>query len=162
MPILWSDDLRRERFWARAIPESATGCWNWGGSLSKNGYGTVTFNYRTHLTHRLAYELYHGVKLRTRWVLHRCDNRRCVNPKHLWLGDARDNNRDMRAKGRSRIGAKPRGSAHHMAKLSEHDVCTMRTLYRWGMRMAHIAQSYSLTHGAAANAVRGKTWRHVP
>ncbi len=161
MPILWSEDVRRARFWARAIPDSATGCWNWNGSRGKNGYGTVTFNYRTFTTHRLAYQLHHGVKPGKRWVLHRCDNRLCVNPGHLFLGTALDNVRDMMAKGRDYRGDTPRGARHHSAKLTEHDVCTMRTLFRWGMRMAHIAQSYGVMHTTAKNAVEGRTWRHV-
>lgn len=96
-----------QRFWYRVTPNDETGCWEWTGSRTNHGYGRVNINQRAVLAHRVAYELcvadipesdaYHGT-----CILHKCDNRRCVNPAHLRLGSHAENIADMIEKGRAR------------------------------------------------------------
>lgn len=98
-----------ERFWSKVA--KSDGCWEWTGAKDSGGYGCFgvkieSGKYRTTLAHRVSWELthgpvpsgpgYHGV-----CVLHRCDNRTCVNPNHLFLGSNHDNAQDRSAKGRS-------------------------------------------------------------
>lgn len=70
------------------------GCWIWEGNVSNNGYGRVTLLGVNFLAHRVSYELYMGLISEDKGVLHKCGNKLCVNPEHLYLGDAQDNARD--------------------------------------------------------------------
>ena len=108
-------------------------CWIWTAVTNHLGYGQFRFEGRMHAAHRVAYRLFvgdipagdhHG----TMCVCHRCDNRACVNPAHLFLGTQADNVRDMHAKRRDR---KSRGVTHHAAKLTVEDVRAIRADKRY-------------------------------
>ena len=88
-----------ERFNDCHAVDEQTGCWNWMASGSCEGYGGFRRDGHT-LAHRWAYATFNGPIPTGAFVLHRCDNRSCVNPAHLFLGDADANNKDMIAKGR--------------------------------------------------------------
>lgn len=84
---------------------SATGCWEWQGSLNRQGYGQVMITTefrkaRPFGVHRLSYEQYRGPIPAGMVVMHKCDNRKCLNPDHLTIGTQADNLADCRAKGR--------------------------------------------------------------
>jgi hypothetical protein len=91
-----------DRFWSKV--NKTDSCWNWTSSIVGNGYGGLfsgTKKQRKSLrAHRFSYELHNGVIPEGLFVLHKCDNRLCVNPEHLFLGDSTDNMRDCAAKGR--------------------------------------------------------------
>jgi hypothetical protein len=91
-----------QRFWARV--RKSDGCWEWTGACFKcGGYGQFTIEHGQQVrAHRHSWELHNGPIPKGLWVLHRCDNPKCVRPDHLFLGTCTDNARDMMAKGRGR------------------------------------------------------------
>lgn len=93
-----------ERFWSKVRRDSPEKCWAWQAATDRYGYGAISAprERRTLQAHRAAYELARGPIPVGLHVLHRCDNRACCNPDHLFLGTHRENMRDMLAKGRLR------------------------------------------------------------
>ena len=75
-------------------------CWNWTASL-RNGYGVISVNGKNISAHRISWELHNNRDIPEGMVIcHTCDNRKCVNPNHLFLGTQSDNMKDCSAKGR--------------------------------------------------------------
>jgi hypothetical protein len=81
---------------------SPNGCWEWQGDLHPNGYAYTT-NHETekkaHI-HRISYQIFKGEIPVGKYVCHHCDNRKCCNPDHLWIGSAKENMQDAKRKGR--------------------------------------------------------------
>jgi hypothetical protein len=146
------------RFWSRADKSGGdSACWNWNGNVGRNGYG----RYGQLLAHRLSYELAYGDIPDDRpCICHSCDNRRCVNPAHLFAGTIADNNADRVAKGREGVHV-AYGERNGLAKLTEAKVREVRTLWDSGATARLIAN----TTGVSINNVyfigRRETWRHV-
>lgn len=92
----------KTRFWQH-VSKSET-CWLWTTGTDKDGYGKLKDGDRHLRAHRYSWELHFGPIPEGQMVLHKCDNPPCVNPSHLFLGDAMVNNLDCKSKGRSRNG----------------------------------------------------------
>lgn len=115
-----------ELFWPRV--QKSEGCWLWTGAKDRYGYGEwigVKLPFRGRIKpHRASWLLHFGDIPQELWVLHKCDNRSCVRPDHLFLGTPLDNNQDMAAKGRS-----ARGESQHSAVFAEEQVREIRRSY---------------------------------
>lgn len=91
----------KKRFWDKVSPEPMSGCFLWTGCPLKFGYGRIKqTRKKSLLAHRVSYVLNIGDIPKDMLVLHKCDNRMCVNPQHLFLGTSQDNQNDMIKKGR--------------------------------------------------------------
>ena len=105
--------MRKQEFKDYLIRNSTvneeTGCWEWGKGTSSYGYGCVFRNKieSGRVAHRLSYVIFVAPIPKGLFVCHHCDNPKCINPKHLFLGTAKDNSEDMVSKGRGRNGSLP-------------------------------------------------------
>jgi HNH endonuclease/Helix-turn-helix len=137
------------------------GCWIFGGSQSRLGYGMVAWweNGILHGTraHRLAWLTWVGPIPDGLHVLHHCDNRLCINPEHLWLGTHADNMRDMASKGRRKgINA---GEHNGRSKLTQEDADEIRRIYAKGGRSQQsIADEFGISQDAVSKIIRGKRY----
>lgn len=150
-------------FWKNVDRNGPNGCWSWTGQICRGNrswarYGNFgvysggkTVSYRAH---RFSWMLMNGPIPGGLWVLHKCDNTNCVNPSHLFLGTAKDNADDCKAKGRSWFG-----SRNGRAKLTESDVLDIRASTESDSVLAKRYGVYATTINAART---GKKWPHLP
>ncbi len=164
MPAIDSIKTRLGKYSARA----ESGCLEWNGYKDKDGYGillvTKDGKKKNTKAHRLSYELHVAPIPAQMFVCHRCDNPSCIEPSHLFVGTAADNNADKMKKGRSRPGGKPHyGSQNGRARLSEQQVAGIRRLVLdYGVTAAAIARSLGVSASAVQRAANGQRWRTVP
>lgn len=154
------------RFW-RYVSKTDT-CWNWTGSGSgpKGAYGAMNINKKSCKAHRVSWEIHRGPIPEGMCVLHKCDNPRCVNPDHLFLGTKKDNTQDMVKKLRHYTVTKPefilRGSEANPAKLNEKQVFQIRRLSLKGVSGHRIALWCGMSRSTINRAIDGTNWQHVP
>ena len=138
-----------------------TPCREWTGYISTAGYGRTHVNGQKVYVHRLTWTQTYGPIPDGLWVLHRCDNRRCYEPTHLFLGTHEDNMRDMAAKKRSHSHGGLHGERNPAAKLTEEDVREIRRHYANGSTVGELQSLYGMSHFAIYRIVTGKGWRKV-
>mgnify|MGYP000978200797 CR=1 FL=1 len=150
-------------------------CWEWAGYRNRSGYGMLNVSGRTMRAHRLAWILSGGEIPQGLCVCHKCDNRGCVNPAHLWVGTQLENIADRVAKGRSaRLSGKKNGSHLHpekmargekcaRSKLTDSQVIEIRRRYDAGLdNQPTLAEAFGVTQENIGYIVRRDTWRHLP
>lgn len=143
------------------MAELRTPCSIWPRSLYRNGYGQATLRGRKTGAHRLAWTIANGNVPDGLCVLHRCDNRACINVEHLFLGTKRDNTQDMIAKGRLVIGKRLRGEQARHAKMTEAGVRQVRAQFDAGISMRALARQTGLSRPAIRAICKRETWKHV-
>lgn len=152
--------MSMDRFWAKVSVGRENECWEWRGAASKSGYGSFGVSGRTKYSHRISYEAHKGEIPHGFDVCHSCDNRRCVNPAHLWLGTRAQNMADCAAKGRAR-GPNYKGSQIGTSKLSEAAVADVKIALARGARPADLGRKYGVTPQAISRIKSGKNWAHL-
>lgn len=155
-----------DRFWSKVSRTSADACWLWIGHVEHDGYGRFRIGDRQCRAPRVAWELTNGPIAVGLLVCHRCDNRLCCNPAHLFLGTSADNTADMISKGRSTKGRRKtgdvvRGERHGRARLTAADVILLRDAARYGCSRASLSVMYGISRSAVDKIINRKIWAHV-
>jgi hypothetical protein len=150
-----------DRFWSKA--KTRGDCLLWTAARFADGYGIFKVHGRMLRAHRFAFELVNGPIPEGMFVLHRCDNPACVRPEHLFLGTARDNTRDMMAKGRHSPPPRSVGEANPGGgKLTATEVRQIRRKYNaGGYTLEDLAAEYGVSFGMVGHIVKRRAWKHV-
>ena len=143
-----------KRFWDKV--EKTDTCWNWTASSADGRYGQFKYNGTMVLAHRLSWKLHNGPIPEGKHVLHKCNNPRCVNPKHLYIGTHTDNMRD-----KFKDGTSFRGKNHPLARLTEETVKTIKWLISRGAMQKDLAVIYGVAPNTISEVNSGRTWSHV-
>lgn len=148
----------KERF-TRKVNTRENGCWNWSRKTASK-YPMFKLGRLDFIASRIAFKIEYGHTPEEMDVCHSCDNPRCVNPAHLFLGTAQDNADDMVKKGRHRTNP-ARGSDSGPAKLVENQIIQIRELRKCGVPVREIASIFSISWRNIYNILAGDTWRHI-
>lgn len=171
IPPLSEQDIGR--FWSKVTVTGDDDCWEWNGYKRLRGYGAFQLNGSPHITSRIAYKLHYNVDPMELLVCHSCDNPPCCNPRHLFLGTAADNSRDMVTKQRqntpngerhgskTKPGSRARGERSNLAKLTAEEALEIRRLYSSGLTQKQIATSFGITREGVASIIQANTWKHI-
>lgn len=166
-PTLWGDDIvqtswKREAALKKLVVNieiSESGCWEWTGGKTV-GYGTLKMqeiygNFKI-LAHRLSYVAFKGESIKDGlFVCHKCDNPKCINPDHLFLGTQKQNLLDCSAKGRTLTGEK---SA--TCKYSKSQILKVKELLESGKTGKEISKITGISTSHVCRIRKGYTWKH--
>lgn len=121
-----------------------SGCVEWTGPLFGGGYGSCSprFN-KSRYAHRAVYENAFGKIPNGMCVCHKCDNKKCINVEHLFIGTTQDNIRDKIAKNRQRGGSLP-GEDNPRCKLSDSEVEQLRRFSSYGIHWKELTKSFGI------------------
>lgn len=148
-----------KRFWSKVDRSGGPkACWPWTGGLVRK-YGSFWNGTKMVRAHRVMWEIVDGNIPKELCVLHECDNPKCCNPGHLFLGTQVDNIKDMDRKGRRRAV-----SSEHVntTKLTSGDVRTIRALSRFGMaNKSELARDFGVTRTNIRYIINRTTWKEV-
>lgn len=146
-------EMMREYFFSRVT--KGDGCWLWGGGISRRGYGLAKLNNIRHSAHRLSVVLHGGTVPVDKIVCHTCDNPRCVNPSHLYVGTTKQNayDRTVRGRGRTAIGPDSPSAKLTVAQVLESRFSTARH--------TELAAKFGVSPSTIRKLRSGKSWRHV-
>lgn len=147
----------KERFESRFT--MSDGCWEWNANKTADGYGVLSIAGKAQYAHRVSYQLYIGEIPSGMCVCHRCDNPRCVNPAHLFLGTKADNNRDCKNKGRGvGVGRGSHGEDNGCSKLNKEQVIEIRALHSKGVTQSELSKEFGVTQAQISNIIRRYQW----
>lgn len=124
-------------------------CWEWGAAMKTKRYGAFRLGGKTEFAHRASYILFKGDIGKGLEVCHTCDNTKCVNPEHLFLGTHKQNMEDSAKKQRQR------------SKLTVDDVKYIRGESARGVSNADLCREFNYSTGSMCNILSGKSWAHV-
>lgn len=143
-----------DRFWSKTNKNTISGCWEW--IACRGRYGKFKYNGKDILAHRMAWILTNGDIPFGMCICHKCDNRLCVNPDHLFLGTNADNSKDMVRKNRQ-----AKGSKQGLAKLNESLVREIRNKRSSGVSYRDLSLEYNVHEGTLNYILNNRSWKHV-
>lgn len=146
-----------KRFWS--FVDKQEGCWEWTGSLFKQGYGQFSYNRKNTKAHRISYLIHFGELPADLLVCHKCDNRKCVNPQHLFLGTHYDNVQDQISKNRRHDVT---GEKNGKSKMTIESVLELVRIVGSGqMSQNEAAKYFGISQGVISGIMLGKRWSYV-
>ena len=154
--------MQKHKFRASSLAEidrfemkfnKTSSCWEWAASIGSAGYGHFWFRGRPRPSSQVSYMLYIGEIPDGLCILHKCDNRKCVNPDHLFVGTVAENSADMVSKGRQ-----AKGESVAASKLTEKQVLEIRNDPR---SQRKIGLDYGVSHTTVCDIKSGAAWSHV-
>lgn len=131
-------------------------CWQWMGAGSQSGYGNLHTVDGNRYAHRISYEIFKGPITDGLYVLHSCDNRMCVNPKHLSLGTHADNQLDKLRRGRT-----PRNEAHWNCKIPKERIPEVFAMRKSGMSQTAIGKVFGVGQDQISRIVNRKRRKYA-
>jgi predicted XRE-type DNA-binding protein len=150
------------RFWSKVKIGSDDECWLWQSHIKPNGYGGFWLRNMDYNAPRIAYCIANTTDLpeiKGLFVLHSCDVRPCVNPKHLRLGTPQENIKDREE--RKRHPHADKGENSSRAKLKMKDIQEICRLRKIGFTQQSIAIAFGVTQSQVSRIVYGKNWAHL-
>ena len=144
-----------DRFWDKVLVLEPDECWEWQAYTTPKGIPKFSFKGLSTGAYRVAYELTYGPIPEDQEVCHSCDNKKCCNPKHLWIGTHKQNMEDLTQKG-YKVSAK--GERHGRVKLTNEQVMMIRKDNR---TQVVIAGDYGVSRSRISHIQRKLSWRHI-
>ena len=157
-----------QRFHSQWKPTSV--CFEWTGAVKNNGYGVFGIfrngKWKNVYAHRYSWLLSRGKIPKDMYVCHHCDNRKCVNINHLFIGTAKDNAIDASKKGRSCMQAhpekRPKGERNGASKINKDQVISIRKEYKpHHFTVNDVIKKYGISRSQVRRIVSRKNWKHV-
>ena len=141
-----------DRFWSKVNIRGEDECWEWKAGKGDDGYGQITFAYKTFKAHRIAFLIAYG-HLPSPMGLHSCDNHACVNPKHVHEGTAQNNMDEKVERGRS-----AKGEHHGRSKLTDALVLEIRNSTGTQRQKS---KKYGISQSVVSDIETRRLWKHI-
>lgn len=146
-------DLEK-RFWSKVNILNDDSCWEWIAGLTTHGYGNFKYLYKSISSNRMVWFLLTG-EFPDLHVLHTCDNRKCCNPKHLFLGTNLDNIQDRVSKNRS---VRLSGEKNGFSRLTNNDILFIRDS---NLNNNDLALKYKVSNRTIRDIKSHRSWKHI-